>query len=283
MLQYLDLCRRIINEGEWVSNVRTGKSCLTLINHDLTYHVDRGEFPLVTTRKSYWKPALMEMLGYLRGYSSAAQFRAIGCNTWNANANDNKAWLRNPNRSGVDDIGRAYGVQAREWTNSKGEVFDQLRKVYNNLKQGIDDRFEIINFYNPGEIEEGCLRPCMYSHHFSLVNGTLHLNSTQRSCDVMLGLNFNMVQCYFLLAVMAKITGNKPGKVYHKIVNAHIYEDQVDLVKNVQLMRTPYGIPSFHISDKIDNLDYLLNEATVDDFTVSGYEHHEPIKYPFSV
>src|SRR5690606_4354556 len=98
MKQYLDLCQRIISEGEWVTNERTGKRCLTLINADLTYDVANNQFPLITTRKSYWKAAIAELLGYLRGYDSAAQFRAIGCNTWNANANDNQAWLSNPHR-----------------------------------------------------------------------------------------------------------------------------------------------------------------------------------------
>ena len=86
----------------------------------------------------------------MRGYDNAAQFRAIGCNTWNANANDNEAWLANPYRKGEDDMGRVYGVQGRHWRNSEGKEFDQLRKIYNNLRNGIDDRGEILTFYNPG-------------------------------------------------------------------------------------------------------------------------------------
>ena len=100
MKQYLELSRRIIEEGVWVENERTGKRCLTVINADLTYNVDKNEFPLVTTRKSFWKAAIAELLGYLRGYDNAADFRAIGCNTWNANANDNQDWLKNPHRKG---------------------------------------------------------------------------------------------------------------------------------------------------------------------------------------
>lgn len=113
MKQYLQLCQRIIDEGVWVENERTGKRCLTVINADLTYDVGANEFPLITTRKSYWKAAIAELLGYLRGYDNAAQFRAIGCNTWNANANENQAWLTNPYRKGEDDMGRVYGVQGR--------------------------------------------------------------------------------------------------------------------------------------------------------------------------
>ena len=283
MDQYLKLCRRIVDEGVWVENERTGKRCLSVINADLEYNVAANEFPLVTTRKSYWKAAIAELLGYLRGYNSAAQFRAIGCNTWNANANDNEAWLKNPHRKGEDDMGRVYGVQGRNWRNSEGQEFDQLLKIYNDLRNGIDDRGEILTFYNPGEFEMGCLRPCMHTHTFSLLGGTLYLTSSQRSCDVPLGQNFNQIQVFTLLALMAQITGHKPGKAYHKIVNAHIYEDQLELMRDVQLKREPFPSPKLHINPEIKTLEDIETWVTLDDFNVEGYQYHEPIAYPFSV
>ena len=283
MKQYLDLCQRIVDEGVWVENERTGKRCLTVINADLEYNVGANEFPLITTRKSYWKAAIAELLGYLRGYDNAAQFRTIGCNTWNANANDNEAWLANPYRKGQDDMGRVYGVQGRHWLNSEGKEFDQLRKIYNNLRNGIDDRGEILTFYNPGEFHMGCLRPCMHTHTFSLLGDTLYLTSTQRSCDVPLGLNFNQIQVFTLLSIMAKITGHKAGKAYHKIVNAHIYEDQLELMRDVQLKRKPYPSPQLHINPNIKSLEDIETWVTLDDFEVDGYQYHEPIAYPFSV
>lgn len=281
--QYLDLCQRIVDEGTWIENERTGKRCLTVINADLTYDVENGVFPLVTTRKSFWKAAVAEMIGYIRGYDSAEDFRKIGTKTWDANANLNDAWLNNPHRKGDDDMGRVYGVQGRSWAKPNGEFVDQLKKIIDDLSQGIDDRGEILNFYNPGEFDMGCLRPCMYSHHFSLLGDTLYLNSTQRSCDVPLGLNFNMVQVYFLLAIVAQITGHKAGKAYHKIVNAHIYEDQLELMQSVQLKREPLQAPIFKINPEIKSLEDLEIWVTMDDFEVIGYESHEAIKYPFSV
>ena len=283
MKQYLDLCQRIVDEGVWVENKRTGKRCLTIINADLEYNVAANEFPIVTTRKSYWKAAIAELLGYLRGYDNAAQFRALGCNTWNANANDNEAWLKNPYRKGKDDMGRVYGVQGRNWRNSEGETFDQLRKIYDDLRNGIDDRGEILTFYNPGEFHMGCLRPCMHTHTFSLLGDTLYLTSSQRSCDVPLGQNFNQIQVFTLLALMAQITGHKAGKAYHKIVNAHIYEDQLDLMRDVQLKREPYPAPKLHINPNIKTLEDIETWVTLDDFEVEGYQYHEPIAYPFSV
>ncbi|MEA3302041.1 MAG: thymidylate synthase [Pseudomonadota bacterium] len=283
MKQYLDLCERIIQEGEWIENRRTGKRCLTVINADLTYNVTDNEFPLVTTRKSYWKSAIAELIGYLRGYSSAADFRALGTKTWDANANENRAWLNNPYRNGEDDMGRVYGVQGRSWKKPDGGAVDQLRKIVDDLSSGIDDRGEILSFYNPGEFHMGCLRPCMHTHTFSLLGETLYLTSSQRSCDVPLGQNFNQVQVFAFLKLMAQITGKQPGMAYHKIVNAHIYEDQLELMRDLQLKRTPYPPPQLHINPDIKTLEDIETWVTLDDFEVSGYRHHEPIKYPFSV
>jgi len=283
MKQYLDLCNRIINDGIWIKNERTGKRCLTVINADLQYEVGANKFPMITTRKSYFKSAIAEFLGYIRGYDNAADFRALGTKTWDANANLNEAWLNNSYRKGEDDMGRVYGIQAREWKTPEGNTIDQLKKVVDNLKNGIDDRAEIVTFYNPGEFHMGCLRPCMHTHTFSLIGDTLHLTSYQRSCDVPLGLNFNQVQVFTFLALMARITGKKAGTAYHKIVNAHIYEDQLELMRDTQVKREPFESPQLHISDKIQTLEDLETWVTMDDFSISGYECHEAIKYPFSV
>ena len=283
MKQYLDLAQRIIDEGTWIANSRTGKRCLTLINADLTYDVAGNKFPIITTRKSYWKAAIAELLGYIRGYDNAAQFRALGTKTWDANANENAVWLASPVRKGTDDMGRVYGVQGRAWLKPNGGTIDQLQKIVDDLSKGVDDRGEILSFYNPGEFDLGCLRPCMHTHTFSLLNDTLYLTSYQRSCDVPLGLNFNQIQVFALLAIMAQITGHKPGLAYHKIVNAHIYEDQLPLMRDVQLTREPFESPSLIINPDIKSLKDLETWVTMDDFEVQGYQHHGPIQYPFSV
>lgn len=280
MDQYTELGKRILEEGVWVDNDRTGTRCLTVINADFVYNAN--EFPLVTTRRAHWKPAIAELLGYLRGYDSADDFRMIGCNTWNANANENEAWLNNPVRKGEDDMGRVYGVQGRKWQKPNGNYVDQLRKVYENLRKGIDDRGEIVTFYNPGEFDLGCLRPCMHTHTFSLLNDTLHLTSYQRSIDVPLGLVFNMPQTVTLLRIMAQITGHKAGKVYHKMVNCHVYENQLELFKE-QMTRDSFESPMLTINPNIKSLEDIETWVTIKDFDVVGYEHHKPIAYPFSV
>jgi thymidylate synthase len=283
MKQYLALCQRIIDEGTWIENERTGKRCLTVVNADLEYDVANNQFPIITTRKSYWKAAIAEIIGYIRGYDNAADFRALGTKTWDANANENQAWLNSPYRKGDDDMGRVYGVQGRSWQRPDGSNLDQLKKIVDDITNGIDDRGEILTFYNPGEFDMGCLRPCMHTHTFSLLNDTLYLTSYQRSCDVPLGLNFNQIQVFFLLQIMAQITGHKAGKAYHKIVNAHIYEDQLELMRDVQLKREPFESPQLKINPEIRTLRDLETWVTLDDFEVIGYQCHDPIKYPFSV
>ena len=207
----------------------------------------------------------------------------MGTNTWNANANENEAWLNNPNRKGEDDLGRVYGVQGREWEKPDGGHIDQLQKIVFNLMNGIDDRGEILTFWNPGEFDKGCLRPCMHSYHFSILGDTLHLNITQRSADLPLGAPFNMIQGYVMLLIMSKLTKLNMGKVYHKIVNAHIYENQVDGMIE-QLSRSPITdtTPTLHLQKELNSLVDVEN-LSPNDFVVKGYTHHEPIQFPFSV
>jgi thymidylate synthase len=274
--------QRTIFRGEWIENKRTGKRCLTIINVDFNYYCCDGTLPVLTTKKVAWKPAIAEMLGYLRGYTSAADFRKLGCNTWNANANENEAWLNNPFRKGTDDMGRCYGAQARDWRNPEGKSIDQLRNVYDDLRKGIDNRSEIVTFMNPGERDRACLNSCMHTHTFSVLGRTLYLTSYQRSCDLPLGVPFNMIQVAWLLMVMAQITGLEVGVAYHKLVNVHVYEDQLDPLKE-QMLRDPYAQPKLKINPDIKTLEDLETWVTVDDFELENYVHHPTINFPFSV
>lgn len=410
MKQYLKLSKKLIKKGTWIENERTGKRCLTGINFDLVYDCSHGSLPLVTTRKSYYKAAFMEMTGYLMGLDDSSEFRRIGSPTWDANANKTKAWLDNPNRKGENDMGRAYRFRSYgnyqesiilkkekplteikidgfinsknfekkiidillpEWEkmifdcysidengvnyigqnfvsdrwlsfesfvedfkkidnwflkynfpneyflnkefyhsnyydeqtarfSSKKEIemnmkpfasnedtplsyvdIDQVQTIYSKLKLGIDDRRLIMTAWHPHSEKFSCLPACMHTHTFSLVDGVLNLTSYQRSIDVPLGLVFNMPQTVYLLTLMAQITGHKPGKVYHKLINCHIYEDQFELLKNVQLKREPYDSPTFKINPRIKNFDDIMT-ITKDDFELFNYQSHDEIRYPFS-
>jgi len=281
--QYLALCERLLEEGRWVNHPRTGKRCLTVINADLVYDVSDAIVPVLTTKRTYWRQAIAEMLGYWRGYDNAALFRALGTRSWDANANESPAWLANPWRKGHDDMGRAYGVQGRRWLSPDGQTVDQLAKVVDHLSQGIDDRREIVTFLNPGEADRMCLPACMHTHTFSLLGDELYLTSAQRAWDVPLGGGgWNQLQAAWLLMVVAQITGNKAMQVHHKIVNAHLYEDQVERMRDVQLQREPKPAPRMRINPDIRTLKDVDTWVTVDDFELIDYEHAPAIAYPMS-
>ena len=283
MQSYLDLGKEIIENGVMVHNDRTNTGCLTIPRWDFTFDVGKGPVPILTTRSINWKAAIAELIGYWRGYTSASDFRKLGTKTWDANANLNEAWLNNPHRKGDDDMGLVYGAMGREWPGPDGPI-DQLRKVYEDLKAGKDDRGEIISYWNPGMFSRGCLRPCMYEHQFQLIGDTLYLDSTQRSTDVPLGLAFNMIQVFVSLQLMAQITGHKAGTAQHSIKNCHVYENQIEIFKNEQLTRQPSDtLPFLIINPAIKTLDDVLTWASVDDFTVVNYAPQKSIKYPFTV
>jgi thymidylate synthase len=284
MKEYLDIGKRILQDGVWVENKRSGGRTLAVIGATLEYDVSGGYVPVITSKKLAWKMAIAEMLGYIRGYNSAAQFREIGCNTWNANANDNQAWLDNPHRKGEDDMGMCYGVIGRAFPGIKDdEPLDQYGKIVSDLSQGIDDRREIMTFNHPNLIHRACLPACMHTHHFNLLGDDLYLESYQRSSDYALGQPFNHLQVAFLLMITAQITGKKAKIMRHHISNVHLYENQVEIFKNEQVGREPKKQPKLVINPEIKTLKDLETWVTMDDFDLIGYEHHPQIKYPFTV
>lgn len=314
--QYMEIVRNILNYGKFVYNERTKKRCLVMPNLVLRYAED--SVPLLNSRRTFIKSAFAEIIGYHAGDISAADFRSRGTKTWDANANENQAWLNNPFRTGTDDMGVVYGAIGRCYAESRDTsgmnqeqydylisrgweydpyyedqltlYIDQFKEVFNNIKNGIDNRGEIITFWKPTEFDFGCLRPCMHTHQFTLVNDTLYLTSIQRSCDVPLGLVFNMAQVWCMLKLWCMATGHKFGGALHTISNAHIYEDQVPAMRELlkrwdkightpskaKIIINPHNKPLEEFSD--------LCALTADDIMVEGYyPNKEPLIIPFSV
>lgn len=270
--QYLEIGTNLLEDGVWVFNERTKAHCLTGLNYSIS--LNSSEFPLITTRKAYWKQAICEMLCYMRAYSDLSDFHKLGVNTWDANVNN---W-NSPNKQHSNDAGIIYGKSSEK----VGIIYPD---ILNQIKQTPHDRGIIWNFWNPEYFEYGCLRPCMYSHQFNVLEGTLYLSSTQRSCDVPLGLTFNMIQVWFLNMVTARLLGLNQGYSLLNIVNAHVYKPQYDLFKE-QLQREPYAPPKFIIK-KDFTLEDIMKNITKDNFDeyfgIEDYQHHPAIKFPFTV
>lgn len=282
--QYLNMLRDTVDFGIDIFNARTGKNVRTLPGtHMLTCDVAAGDVSLITSRRLPHRSATAELLGYLKGVTDSSEMEKLGTPTWHANANENDSWLNSPFRTGPNDMGKVYGYWLHNWPSSTRGTVNQLRKVYENLLAGKDDRGEILMMLNPGEVDTGCLRPCMYSHTFQLINGTLNLTSVQRSNDGPLGGAFNIYQCFVLLLIMARITGNTPGRFYHVNTNFHVYEDQIEIFNMEHRNRTPGPTPTVELAEHIQTLDDVLYRMTADDIIVTNYEPQTAIKYPFSV
>ena len=265
-----DLGTKILQEGHWIYNERTGTNCLTIPIHIATYTED--DFPIDTTRKQAFKAPIMELIGYLRGFTNAQDFADIGSPTWFGNANETEAWLENPNRKFENDMGLVYGAVA----------MPEIKEVFDKIAKGEDDRGLIINFWKPEMFGKGCLRPCLHTHAFQIVGDTINLTSTQRSADVGMAASWNAIQCYWLLKMAAHISGLKFGKATHIIHHAHIYESHFSDF-TIQMSREPIELPNcrMEFNEEISSLEDLQTWVTKDDFTLVGYEHHESIKYEF--
>lgn len=279
--EYIRISNNVINNGSWKLNDRTGKKCKTVHSDMGRYDLSFNRFPALTTKKLSITPMIGELLGFIRGADNAKDFRDLGCNFWDMNANKTKDWLENPNRRGTDDLGRIYGVQGRNWINKNGETTDQLKIIVEKLKQGIDDRRLILNYWNPGELDEMALPPCHDFYQFHLLNNKLSLSMYQRSNDIPLGTPMNIASSSLLLILMAKIVNATPHMFTHFMGDIHIYEDQYELMIE-QVTRTPFAAPKMVINPDIKKLEDLETWVTNDDFALVNYKHHSAIKFPFS-
>ena len=207
MKQYLDCLKTILTNGSRQAN-RTGIDTLFIPGYCMQFNV-HPFFPAVTTKKLFFKKTVGELIGFLRGCDSAAQFRELGCDIWDQNANkhgtdlngnhvENK-WLSNPNRRGEDDLGRVYGVQWRNWANYTYDQcatdlnagypayerngLDQVQNVLTKLVEDPTDRRMIINAWRPDEFDQMALPPChlMYQFIANVEKNELHLCMYQRS------------------------------------------------------------------------------------------------------
>lgn len=315
MQQYHTMLRYILQNGVRRPN-RTGVDTLFVPGYMLKFDMADG-FPVPTTRKFAFKAARGELLGFLRGYRNAEGFRHLGCHVWDANANSNVDWLKNPNRMGTDDLGRIYGVQWNDWTDyrvissvvqfgelrQKGyrtEMFDSdngvwlMRRGINQLENALrtiltnpTDRRIIITAWRPDEFDQMALPPCHVDYQFLVdtVNRKLHLTMWQRSYDTVLG--FNIQLCAMFLEIMSRLSGYQPGTVTHFISDAHIYVNHIDGVRQM-LDRELYPLPKLILSEDIlpvelDQVTGAFKRIAPDDLTLTEYQSNEPIKFEMAV
>jgi thymidylate synthase len=199
--------------------------------------MDEG-FPAITTKKLAFKSVVGELIGFIRGYDNAAQFRELGCNIWDQNANENAQWLANPHRKGVDDLGAIYGVQWRRLPMADGWTHDQLAELIHKLRTNPSDRRLIVWAFNPAMLHMMALPPCHMGFQCFVDGNKLSLKMEQRSVDTFLGLNFNISSYAILLLMLAQVTGLKAHELIMSLGDTHIYNNHFDAV-DTQLAREP--------------------------------------------
>jgi thymidylate synthase len=282
MKAYLNLVQNVLDNGVWKDN-RTGVR--TLSNFAEFYKVDLSEgYPLLTSKKVFFKSVIMELLWYLRGEDHIKWLRDENdIHIWDAWADENGyvgpiypvLWRRFPMAKASD--GKRYqplgsNVQ-KEW---EYDEFDQLQNAIHLLKTNPESRRIVVSAWHPGLLGEMGLPPCHIMYIFNVSGGNLHCHLTQRSGDIALGIPFNLA-CYSALTMaIAQEVGLKPGTFAHTIVDAHIYENHIDGLKE-QLKREPKALPQLKIANK------PIDELSFEDFELLNYDPHPAIKFPVAV
>lgn len=313
---YLALMQHLHEHGVYKPN-RTGIGTFADVGHLLKFDLRDG-FPAVTTKKLMFDAAKGELLGFWRGYDNAADFRALGCNIWNANANETPAWLENRHRKGTDDLGRIYGVQWTKWRDTRHTrdsaeaarlaaagyeeiAFDSTRNVWvfekaiNQVEKALEtlladpyNRRIIVSGWRVDELDKAALPCCHVAYQWvALPDGTLHMTMWQRSADTLLGIPFNIATCAVFLEVMARLAGLKPAGLTIFLTDAHLYENHVEQV-SLQLSREVKASPRLVLSDRIKPITDLkdvkgaFEKIEPSDIYLEGYEHHAAIKAPMA-
>ncbi len=300
--QYLDLMRRIWNEGSERVD-RTGIGTRSVVGAHLRYDLADGAMPLLTTKRVYWKTATREMLWFLTGETNIRPLVLQGVKIWNEwpHAKYVKATGENialddfVQRIADDedfarkwgDLGPVYGKQWVDWPTyryrkdglyEKGEGINQVAQVVESLLNNPGSRRHIIEGWNVAELDQMALPPCHKTYQFHVAGDRLNCVLYQRSCDVALGLPFNLWSAALLLRMMAQQTEMQPGELVWMGGDVHLYLNHEELIAE-QLSREPQGRPRFEITRKPETIfDYQI-----EDFVVHDYAPLPPIKAPVAV
>jgi thymidylate synthase len=252
MRQYLDLLRKALDAGIDRDD-RTGTGTRAIFGEVMRFKMADG-FPAVTTKRLAFRSVLGELLWFIAGSSDVNELHALGVRIWDGNA---YAPYWTPKARFDGDAGRNYGQQWRDWIAPDGTRIDQLRTVVERLKSDPSSRRHLITAWNPGELEQTSLPACHAFFQFFVADGKLSLMMYQRSCDLFLGVPFNIAQYAVLLHLAAQFTGLVPDEFVHVLADAHIYRDHMDAVRQ-QLAREPFASPRLALDPSLRSLDDVV-------------------------
>lgn len=288
MKQYLELMNHVYQNGADKGD-RTGTGTRSLFGYQTRYDLRDG-FPLVTTKKTYLRAIIEELLWFISGETNIEPLVQKNVRIWNEwpyelfkKSSDYRGESMDEfiERIKTDhlfaqkhgDLGPVYGKQWRDF----GGV-DQLLNVIESIKTNPDSRRHIISAWNPEEVDDMALPPCHAFMQFYVIDGVLSCQLYQRSADIFLGVPFNIASYALLLMMVAQVTGNTTGEFVHTIGDAHIYHNHFEQVE-LQLSREPLPLPEMVINPNITD----ITKFTIDDFHLVDYQSHPGIKAPIAV
>lgn len=264
MKQYLELMNKVLNEGANKSD-RTGTGTLSIFGHQMRFNLQDG-FPLVTTKRCHLRSIIHELLWFLKGETNVAYLHENSVSIWDEWADEN------------GDLGPVYGKQWRSWGAADGSHIDQITKVVEQLKNDPDSRRIIVSAWNVGELDQMALAPCHAFFQFYVADGKLSCQLYQRSCDVFLGLPFNIASYALFVHMMAQQCDLEVGDFVWTGGDTHLYMNHMDQT-HLQLSREPRVLPKLVIKRKPESIfDYRF-----EDFEIEGYDPHPGIKAPVAI
>eukprot|EP00899_Mesostigma_viride_P015975 jgi/Mesvir1/24379/Mv11048-RA.4 len=282
--QYLDLIRRVIATGVERGD-RTGTGTLSLFGCQMRFNL-RKSFPLLTTKRVFWRGVSEELLWFISGDTSAKTLQDKGIKIWDGNGSREYLDSIGLTDREAGDLGPVYGFQWRHfgarYTNMhadyKGQGVDQLAEVIAKIRSNPTDRRLVISAWNPADLQLMALPPCHMFCQFYVAHGELSCQMYQRSCDLGLGVPFNIASYSLLTCLIAHVCDLVPGDFVHVLGDAHVYLNHVDALKQ-QLQNAPRPFPTLRI--KTDTRD--IDAITFQDLELSDYNPHGKIAMKMAV
>ena len=262
--QYLDLLRTLLQRGVRRED-RTGVGTLSIFGHQMRFDLSAG-FPLLTTKRIYFKGCVHELLWFLSGDTNTRYLRENGVTIWDEWADEN------------GNLGPVYGKQWRAWEAKDGRTIDQIAELIQGLKQNPTSRRLLFTGWNVGELNRMALPPCHMTYQYYVADNRLSGILYQRSADAFLGLGWNLCEAALLIHMLAQQVGLEPGELVWMGGDVHLYANHVDQAR-IQIEREPKELPRLRLRRKPESID----DYRYEDFELLGYQPHPSIPAPVAI
>lgn len=293
--QYLKLCKTILENGTEVPN-RTGENTIKIPSYNLNFNLEE-EFPILTTKQMFYRQAILEMLWIYQAQSNDVRWlQERNVHIWDEWEIDEEGYWNAPQYE-VDKFGHKEKIQDRKYFGKQyahtigtayGYVVDKYKltdKCLKLIKDNPFNRRNIISLWQEADLQTGVLEPCVWSSEWDVTEGHLNVNVHQRSCDVPLGLPFNITQYATLLNMLAQVCDLKPGTMNWSLKDAHIYLNQIEGIKTqIERGETLEDLPApeLWLNPEIDDFYKFDSSSECKDVKVKNYKHHGKIRFPIS-